>query len=117
MSNPFRPPLGAAQLQGTDFLTLILRMQKRIEMLERQVALSDLRQSWNVVTPALPLTGVDVANANSVPVTVYIGGGTVTSVRIDGITLNLPSGAFRLNPGDLIRVNYSVAPAWAWYGD
>lgn len=79
---------------------------------------SSMALSWSVVTPAVPASTVAETNTNTKPVTVYVRGGTVTQVTIDGVALGAVTNAtYRVNSGGTIAITYSVAPTWFWYGD
>ncbi len=58
---------------------------------------------------AFPTSNVDYTVSGS-PKLVTIYGGTVTSIVIDGVTCGLTSGAFFLQPGQIIRVVWSGQP-------
>jgi hypothetical protein len=116
MTSPTPRHLGA-QLHGQDAVTLVLALRAELTQLRRDIGQAGKRYGWTVTTPALPATTVAVTNDNTVPVTVYITGGTVTDISVAGTALGMTSGTFRVNPGDNIAVTYSVAPTWHWYGD
>lgn len=67
-------------------------------------------------TPAMPASGVNVTNMNGYPVRVYIGGGTVSTVWVNGLESFIQSGMLWLEFGDIISITYSVAPSWRWMG-
>lgn len=67
-----------------------------------------------VTTPAVPASTVSTTNATGVPILVYIWGGTVTAITIDGFSFGLTSGTFVLQPGSAISVTYTVVPTWEW---
>ena len=67
--------------------------------------------------PSVGTSGVAVTNPWGVPATVYVTGGTVTDVAINGNATGLTSGAFRLGPGQSITLTYSSAPTWTWIGE
>jgi hypothetical protein len=48
---------------------------------------------------------------------VYISGGTVTDIAVQGISTGLTSGVFQVGVGRSIRLTYSVAPQWVWIGE
>ena len=80
-------------------------------------------QGFNTATPAVPASGTAQQNTNPYPVIVYLYGGTVTAITINGKTvfstttgLALAGQGFYLSPGDSIAVTYSIAPTWIWYG-
>lgn len=68
----------------------------------------------SVAAPSVPSSGVAQANTFTTPVRVFVSGGTVTNVAVDGAQTGLTSGAFLLNPGETITLTYSVAPTWTW---
>jgi hypothetical protein len=118
MSSPNVSPRDmAAQLLGQDYVTQFLVMKHDLDALRRNLNQSGKTSSWTVSTPTMPASTVAVSNDNSVPVTVYIRGGTVTVVTIQGVALSMTGGTFRVNPGDTIAITYSAAPTWFWYGD
>lgn len=75
--------------------------------------------SWPGVKgpPAVPATTIALQNPYWRNATVYVRGGTVTAVAIDGTPTGLTSGAFRVNSGHTITLTYSVAPTWVWTTD
>lgn len=65
--------------------------------------------------PALAASTVDMVNTSGRHVTVYISAGTVTVVKINGITTGLTTPAtIRLRRGDKLNITYSVAPTLVW---
>ena len=71
---------------------------------------------------ALPAVGVPattVALANPFPFscTVYISGGTVTAIAVNGATTGLTAGSIRVPANGSITLTYSAAPAWKWVAD
>lgn len=48
------------------------------------------------------------------PVIIYIRGGTVSQITVNSQDTGLTSGTFRLMPGEVIKVVWSVAPSWTW---
>jgi hypothetical protein len=61
-------------------------------------------------TPAVPANNTTVVNQVHTFATLWVAGGTVTSIAINGFTTGLTTGSFTLNPLDTININYSVAP-------
>ncbi len=55
-------------------------------------------------------------NSNNVPVTLYVSGGTVTSIVQSGVTTGLVAGAFPLEVGQSVVVTYTAAPTVALIG-
>jgi hypothetical protein len=66
--------------------------------------------------PAIPASDVVQVNTNRVPVQIFINGGTVTAIKLNGIATGLISGAFTLSPDETLTLTYSVAPTWTWFG-
>lgn len=66
--------------------------------------------------PAVPASTVAATNNNGYTVMVYLSGGTVTAVNINGSSFAAasPSGGYRIEPGDTIAITYAVAPTWVW---
>lgn len=68
-----------------------------------------------ITTPAIPASTSAIYNAQGQHVVVYLSGGTVSSVLINGQPTGITSGTFMLNPGATIALTYSVAPTWYWF--
>lgn len=70
-----------------------------------------------IVTPAMPSSGSSVTNNFGVPARVFINGGTISTISINGIASGFTTGAMlTLNPSESITLNYSSAPVWNWIG-
>jgi hypothetical protein len=71
-----------------------------------------------VTTPSVPATTVAQTNLTGTNCTVYITGGTVTAIKINGgtVLLNTPAMVY-LPAGATISITYSSAPTWVWVGD
>ncbi len=67
--------------------------------------------------PSVPSSGAILVNPYHVPATVYITGGNVSSIAIDGAATGLTNGSFRLLAGQSISLVYSAAPDWIWFAD
>lgn len=66
--------------------------------------------------PAVPATTVTAKNTTPYKMRVEIAGGTVTSVKVDGVTIGArTSGSFLLRPGSTIAWIGSAAPTWQWF--
>lgn len=66
--------------------------------------------------PAVPATNVTATNTSDMPMFVEIAGGTVTSVKVDGVTIGArTSGMFYVRPGSTIAWVGSAAPTWQWF--
>lgn len=65
--------------------------------------------------PSLAASTVDMTNTSGFPVMVYVSAGTVTVVKVDGVTTGLTTpGSVRLRPGGTLNITYSVAPTLHW---
>lgn len=68
--------------------------------------------------PAIPTSGTAQINPFPFDCTVYIAGGTVTAIAVDGGTTGLTSGSFFVAAGSSITLTYSVAPTtFEWIGN
>jgi hypothetical protein len=67
-------------------------------------------------TPAVPATTVNQTNVNAWPVFVTITGGTITSVKVNGVQVGTTAGTYAVPAGQPISITYSSAPTWAWSG-
>jgi hypothetical protein len=74
------------------------------------------RGDYGDATPAIPsASGVPLTNSTGQTQSVVIWGGAVTSIRINGSTIDVPSGTFPLKPNDSIAWVGSAAPSWRWF--
>lgn len=66
--------------------------------------------------PAVPASNTAVTNNSGHTMLVEIAGGTVTGVKVDGVTIGArTSGSFRVrNKGTIAWVG-SGAPTWQWF--
>lgn len=67
--------------------------------------------------PAVGSSGVAVTNPWGVAATVYVSGGTVSAIAINGNSTGLTSGTFRVGPSQTITLTYTVVPTWVWIGE
>jgi len=71
----------------------------------------------NPATPAVPASGTTLTN-HSNGAMVYITGGAVTGISIDGNPTGLTSGSFHVDANSgTIKLTYTAAPAWVWVWD
>lgn len=68
-----------------------------------------------LATPAVPASGVAQTNNFPFDVKVYLWGGAVSFVTIEGANLILTSGTFVVHPGATIAVTYGTLPTWSWW--
>lgn len=66
--------------------------------------------------PAVPATTVTATNTSGRAMFVEVTGGTVTSVKVDGVTIGTRvAGMFYVRPLSTIAWAGSVAPTWQWF--
>jgi hypothetical protein len=66
--------------------------------------------------PALAASTVDMVNNSGGPVTVFISAGTVTVVKVGGVTTGLTTPAtVRVRDNEALNITYSVAPTLKWF--
>ncbi len=110
--------------QGGNLTQLVVALQELIKasylsqqtLAQIATALGAGGAPLNPVTPAIPASGTAVKNTGASPVAVYLSGGTVTAVAVNGLTTGLTSGLFILPPQTSIVLTYSAAPSWVWVG-
>lgn len=76
----------------------------------------------NPPTPAFAGSGTAVTNTSGYNVNVYVFGGNVTSVALNGTTVATGAGtnfqaSVMLKPGDTITPTYTVVPTWLWQAE
>lgn len=67
-----------------------------------------------MITPAMPGSGVTLRNTTGMFADIYIWGGTVTLLSIDGYNTFLSGGYVRLAPWHTISLSYTATPDWVW---
>jgi len=72
---------------------------------------------WLSPAPTVPAAGVSLTNPYPFGVTLYLQGGTITLLRIDGADIDIATKTIHLAPGHAVAVWYSVAPTWQWWMD
>ena len=66
-------------------------------------------------TPALPKSASNQVNSSGQRMIVYIRGGEVSRVDVNGVrAFSTSNVSVVLNPGDAIRLTYTTAPEWSW---
>lgn len=68
-------------------------------------------------TPAVPASGSGATNTYGGDATVYMVGGTVSQVLVNGVNTGTTTGVFRVGSGGNIVPTYTVAPTWVWVID
>lgn len=66
--------------------------------------------------PSVPASTVNYTNTFGVTCRVYVTGGTVTAIAIGGTATGLTAGQLIVEPGEIIKLTYSSAPTWKWFG-
>src|ERR1700733_5008916 len=76
---------------------------------------------WSECTPAMPLTTVPVLNTTGRDIdVVFLGGGSVSAITINGVTTNITQAptmnlqGIPLTAGATIAVTYTGTVTWAW---
>jgi len=69
-----------------------------------------------LTAPAVPASGTALANPFYGTVRVFVSGGTVSAIAVNGTATGLTSGLVVLGPGDTITLTYTAAPTWVWMG-
>lgn len=69
-----------------------------------------------ITAPDLPASGTAVVNSYFVDMMVYISGGTVTEIAVNGVSTGLTAGSIYLPVGSSLTLTYSAAPTWTWVG-
>ncbi len=69
-----------------------------------------------LTAPALPASGTAQTNTFPYYVRVYVAGGTVSAIALNGTDTGLTSGEITLGPGETITLTYTAAPTWTWFG-
>lgn len=70
-----------------------------------------------VPTPTVPASGNGATNTFGGDATVYISGGTISQISVNGVVLGVTSGPVRVGAGTNIVLTYTVAPTWVWVID
>lgn len=65
--------------------------------------------------PSLASSTVDMVNNSGSRVDVYVSGGTVTVIKVGGITTGLTSGMFSVRHNEALNITYSGAPTLKWF--
>lgn len=69
-----------------------------------------------LTSPAVPASAAVYTNTFVVTCRVYISGGTVSDVKINGASTGMTGGEFTLAPQENISITYTAAPTWKWFG-
>jgi hypothetical protein len=67
--------------------------------------------------PTVPASNVAYSNDYGVDCAVYVAGGTVSAIKVNGATTGITSGLVRVGPGRTITLTYTAAPTWVWIGE
>lgn len=72
-----------------------------------------------VTTPAVPASTVAVSNATGRRVVVFLKGGTISVITLNGVanTTTASNQSIVVEPGGTIAVTYSLAFTWTWVGN
>lgn len=87
------------------------QLQTCLDVIDSNKPLGD----W-IGKPAVAATNVAVKNTSGYAMWVEIDGGTVTGVKVDGVTVgNRITGMFRVRNNSTIAWVGSGAPTWQWF--
>jgi enamine deaminase RidA (YjgF/YER057c/UK114 family) len=100
---------------STQIVEALQNISRNVAQIQ-QVLVKFFNSPVAITTPTMPPSGTQVLNSTGVPVTVYVSGGTVSQISVNGVVTGLISGAFPLKPNEGITITYSAAPTWAWVG-
>lgn len=64
--------------------------------------------------PRVPASGRAYTNDSGYDAAVYVTGGSVSAVSVDGVSTGLVSGSFQVPANHTIAVTYTSAPRWVW---
>jgi hypothetical protein len=65
-------------------------------------------------TPPIPGTNVEFQNPFWRDATVIVSGGSVSSIKVEGVDMGVTSGPIPLPTGQRITLTYSSLPTWKW---
>lgn len=69
-----------------------------------------------VSSPGIPASGVAIDNPRPYQCRVFINGGTLSDIKIDGVSTGSTAKMVLLGAGENITLVYSAAPTWTWLG-
>lgn len=88
---------------------------QQLAALEATIEAGMATGDWNG-KPAIATSTTPVTNTTKRTAWVEVTGGTVTVVKVDGVTIGTRvAGMFLVRPGSTIALTYSVAPTWQWF--
>ncbi len=81
----------------------------------KNLNITDLGKARGAVTaPSVPATTVALRNPFYRDALVFVTGGTVTVIALDGVATGLTSGMLVVPSGLSVTLTYSSAPTWTW---
>jgi hypothetical protein len=75
---------------------------------------TSLDQGGGFATPSVPASNTVVTNTSPLPATVVVSGGTVSNVKVNGVSVGTGDGTYTVPSGATVAVTYSAAPTWTW---
>lgn len=69
---------------------------------------------FGYTTPTMPVSGVTIINPSPYVMLIYIWGGSVSEIMIEGHPIGNPGGMVILQPSESIKLTYSALPYWKW---
>lgn len=87
------------------------------QLRETQRVSNQMKTRGTVAGPALPASTVDGTNDKGKDLLCRISSGTVTAVKVDGVTLGgVTTGEWIIvRDGSTFNITYSVAPTLQWF--
>ena len=72
----------------------------------------------SITPPAVPASTVAANNTTGVDCMVFIAGGTISQVTINGVAtgIGVTNMGYFVPAGGSIAITYTVAPTWKWFG-
>ena len=67
-----------------------------------------------VAIPSVPSSATPLVNPYWRDATVVVSGGTVTDIKVDGVSQGVTTGPVFVPTGKSIAITYSSAPTWSW---
>jgi hypothetical protein len=102
-------------------MALLTRIQDIVSSNNTGAAMRIASTSYGVTgsltPPAVPASTVALTNPFPLDMTVFITGGTMTLVSVDGSGIGIATSPIylRVRAGGTITITYTVAPSWSWY--
>lgn len=70
-----------------------------------------------LTAPSIPGSTTALTNPFPLECQIYLTGGTVSAIAVNGTATGLTNGTFILEPTETITLTYTSAPTWKWFGN